>query len=356
MIRLDTVRLDAPKRTPQGGLAAPAYLTRAGVFVYHRADGSEVRELRPAAEVFKADSLATLVAAPVTKLHPAGLVKPGNFRAVAVGHVGDSVTKDGDKVAATVYVQDGEAVAAIEAGMRQVSCGYTCDVIDEPGVTEAGERYDRIQKNITYNHVALVPVGRAGADVALRLDAAGNQIGGSMKVEKIDGVEYEIDSDAHKAALERNRQVVALKAEADKQAARADVAEGEIKKLSEEIASLKDPARFDAAVAARASLVERARKLGGADLKIDGMTDAQIRSAALTAARPDLRLDGKTAEYIEAAFDLATEAAPQTRADEVARIAAGVVGKREDANEDDARARMLERNRNAWRNDQRGEN
>jgi hypothetical protein len=37
VIRLDTVRLDAPKRTPQGGLAAPAYLTRAGVFVYKKA-------------------------------------------------------------------------------------------------------------------------------------------------------------------------------------------------------------------------------------------------------------------------------------------------------------------------------
>lgn len=176
-----------------------------------------------------------------------------------------------------------------------------------------------------------------------------------MKVEKIDGVEYEIDSDAHKAALERNRQIAALKAEADKQTARADVAEGEIKKLGEEIASLKDPARFDAAVAARASLVERARKLGGADLKVDGLTDAQIRGAALAVAKPELKIDGKTAEYIEAAFDLATEAAPQTRADEVARIAAGL-GTKRDTNDDDARARMLERNRNAWRNDQRGEN
>lgn len=318
--RRETIRLDATRRTPQGGLVAPAFLTRSGVFDYQRSDGSTVREYRPPDEVFKADSLATLASAPVTNLHPSQLVKSDNFKQFSVGHVGEQVSQDGDKVAATLYVQDASTVAAIEGGlMRQVSCGYTCDIADESGITPAGERYDRVQRNISYNHVAIVPVGRAGAEVALRLDAADNQIteDKQMNVERIDGVDFEIGTEQHKAAIKLRDQVAGLNSALDKAQGRADSAEEQIKVLSAENAALKDPARIDAAVSARAALLEMARKLSP-EVKADGLSDHEIRVAALNAARPELKLDGKSAEYVAAAFDVATASPNQPRIDAVA--------------------------------------
>lgn len=278
------------------------------------------------------------------------MVRPSNFRKFSVGHVGENVRKDGDMVAATLYVQDADAVKAVEAGMRQVSCGYSCDIDETPGEAN-GQRYDRVQRNIRYNHCALVPVGRAGAEVALRLDATDNQSSKeeSMKVERIDGVEYEIGSEQHKAAIASRDEIAKLKTERDQQQARADVADGVAKRLADEAIALKDPKRFDAAVAERATLIETARRIAGAEFKADGLTAEQIRAAALAKGKPDLKIEGKSVDYVAAAFDLAAEAAPQTRADEVARAAAGLSVTSDRIDVVDARAAMLERNRNAWK-------
>lgn len=370
-VRRDLFRIDAPRRTPLGGLVAPAFLTRSGVLKYTRADGTVVHEWRPKDEVFKADSLDSLKAAPMTELHPDEMVGPLNFRGLAVGHVGDDVRQDGDKVAATIYVQDARAVSLVESGkLRQLSCGYTCDVDETAGTTPEGERYDRVQRNIRYNHCALVPLGRAGADVALRLDAADNQVTdeGSMEYELIEGIKYTVGTEPHRAAVARrdaaekarHDEVAALRAEKDKQAARADLAEGEGKKLAAEILALKDPKRLDAAVKSRVALESTAKALAGEEFKTDGLTDQQVRVEALKVARPEIKLDGQSDDYVRAAFDLAAEAQPQARADADDRQIANAgeaQEKRTTNNErtdnagEDARVRMLKRNRSAWRND-----
>jgi hypothetical protein len=172
--RYDVAELGSIETTPQGFIRAPAYLTRAGVLDYRRADGTVVRELRPPTEVFAPASLATLSAAPLTDLHPHQMVSPANVRKLAIGHVSDDVRQDGQHVAANVTVQDADAIAAVQAGeRRELSCGYTCDLDETPG-THNGQPYDAVQRNIRYNHVGIGPKnwGRAGSSVALRIDAA----------------------------------------------------------------------------------------------------------------------------------------------------------------------------------------
>lgn len=174
-IRLDAGTVSAVRRTPQGGLRVDARLTRVGVLEYRNADGSTRRELRHPDEVFKADSLDTLRGAPVTDLHPSDMVRSDTFRELARGHVGDDVRSDGGRfVAATLYVQDAGLVDAVERGdRREISCGYTCSYDPTPGEWQ-GEKYDGRQVGITYNHAAIGPRdwGRAGSDVALRMDNA----------------------------------------------------------------------------------------------------------------------------------------------------------------------------------------
>src|SRR5436190_12609480 len=200
--RFDVGKLENVQKTPQGGLRSQAFITKTGVFVYDGANGNPIREYRPPEEVFHADSLATLPDAPLTVGHP-GLVSPDNYQVHAVGHVRE-VKQDGERIAANVVIQGRRAIKAIEGGMREVSCGYSCRLDETPGLTSDGQAYDRVQREIRYNHVALVAAGRAGSDIRLRLDGAGEQIleeRTTMKTERIDDVDYEVGSDFHKAAL-----------------------------------------------------------------------------------------------------------------------------------------------------------
>src|SRR5262249_25658712 len=177
LFRIDYGSMGGVEATPQGGLRIPAFLTRVGVFEYTGVDGHPIREYRPPEEVFNSDSMSMLKGAPITLDHPPEPIKPENFRTYNVGHVADDVRRQGDKVAATLYLQDQAACKAIEAGRRELSCGYHTDVDETPGVAPDGQPYDRIQRNISYNHLALVDSGRAGHDIRLRLDAAGNSLG-----------------------------------------------------------------------------------------------------------------------------------------------------------------------------------
>ena len=64
-----------------------------------------------------------------------------------------------------------EAINAILNGKQGLSMGYTCDLEESAG-NWCGVDYDFIQRNIRYNHCAIVDAGRAGdnAKIELRLD------------------------------------------------------------------------------------------------------------------------------------------------------------------------------------------
>ena len=173
--RFDLARIRPQvKRTPQGFLQAPAFVTRAGVLEYRRADGRTVRELRPEAEVFHEDSLATLAHAPITQDHPkGGYVTPENAKALSIGHLTEKVSRSDGKVAATAIIVDKAAIEGVVRGdLREFSMGYQCAVENTSGVDPVHGRYDAIQRNIRYNHAALggVSWGRAGEEIAIRMD------------------------------------------------------------------------------------------------------------------------------------------------------------------------------------------
>lgn len=190
---MDQIRLDVGRfrgeleRTPQGFLKVPGNITRVGVLSYVRNDGSEFRELRHPDEVFRADSIGSLRYAPVTDRHPAGLVTAQNVRGLQVGIVADA-RKDDRFIAGDLIVQDERMIAKIDSGdARELSAGYTCQVDPTPG-TFNGERYDGVQRGITYNHVAIGPAnwGRAGSDVRLHLDGVDSELIPLIGVERLD--------------------------------------------------------------------------------------------------------------------------------------------------------------------------
>lgn len=152
-------------------MRADAVVTRAGVFVYRNPDGTERRELRHPDDVFDPASLSTLSMVPVTDGHPSALLDSDNARSLSVGYLGETVERvDGDLVRAPLLLLDAPVIEAVKRGdRRELSCGYDADVVEEVGEYD-GEPYTHRQKEIRYNHVAVVPQGRAGPLVRMRID------------------------------------------------------------------------------------------------------------------------------------------------------------------------------------------
>ena len=313
VFRLDRGSLRSPKRRADGRVIVDGVLSRSGVFAYRNDDGSERLEYRPESEVFHEDALASFAFVPVTDNHPAKMLTTATAHDVTIGSVGENVRQDDQLVVASMVLSDPTAIAKLDAGKTALSCGYSCDLDETPGVTREGLRYDAIQTNIRGNHVALVDVGRAGPEARIRMDGALSQTDRIDQTEKTDMNLLEaIDKIAAQATelAKQNARADKAEGERDSEKSRADKAEGErdsaITSKEEADKERKDAAdgeakRFDA----RVQLQAIAAKILGDDQKFDGMSDQEIQAACvLEVEKFDCK--DKSAEYTQARFDSAS--------------------------------------------------
>lgn len=307
MQRFDNVAFKATK-TAEGFIRDTPIVGRTGILVYRNADGTERKEYRPPEEAFKADSLASFLGKPITIGHKA-FVTAGNAAQVApVGSVLSEGRQDGNNIIADIVIYN------LDTNARELSCGYTLDLDETPGTTPEGEHYDAIQRNIRVNHIAIVPKGRAGV---ARLNMDGEQVleeeqkedkkmAEMTKVRLDSGIEYDCAPEVKVAIEKMNKDSADAKKAYDTLQAKFDALEAELAKEQEgrKADAEKAKANFDAAIKARVELlkVAEAHKVANAD----SMTDAEIKTAVIKAVRGDaINLDGKSADYIEAAYDMA---------------------------------------------------
>ena len=300
--RYDNYAIQAIK-TDEGFIRDIPIIGRSGILVYQNADGSTRREYRPPEEAFKADSLASIRGKPITLGHH-GLVSSENFYDTKpVGTVISEGRKDGDNIRADVVIY-----ALSDTKDRELSCGYQTELEETSGVTPDGEHYDAIQRNIVYNHLAIVPRGRAGN---ARLNMDGDQIfmevKNMSKIKLDNGIEYDVPAEVEVAIKGMTEKADASKKEFDALQAKFDSASAEIEKLKQdaEKAEADFKAKFDSAVKETIELRMIAGKHGIE--KADEMTNDEIKRAVVSKVHPNLKLDGKSAEYIEVAFDLAKD-------------------------------------------------
>lgn len=84
---------------------------------------------------------------------------------LTVGALGTDAEFEDPYLYNSLSVWDGDAIAGIEdKSRRQLSAGYRYRADMTPG-TFRGAPYDGVMRDIIFNHEALVPAGRAGADV-----------------------------------------------------------------------------------------------------------------------------------------------------------------------------------------------
>ena len=309
--------------TPEGYLKGRAAVTNIGVFTYRYGDGSIIRELRLPDEVFKAESMDTLKNKPITIDHPQAFVTADNIDELSVGSSGSNVL-NGDNIYLSIdlEVRKPEGVVAIkEEGKNYLSCGYSCDVEQASG-RWLGVEYDAIQRNISYNHVALCSAPRAGETARIKvdhMDAADavlvEKIEEDVMADKVDELNQKVD-EVEKLNVTLTKDNAELQAKldalvADKTAIEVerdtlkDKVDGLETKLKEVEATILDEADIAAKVTAKVALIDQAKALE-VEAKAD-MSDLDIKKAVIMKIFPKAVLEGKSDAYVDARFDSALE-------------------------------------------------
>lgn len=309
----DSAKIGGVKKTKEGYLVATARVARTGVQNYLASElgdvatnagfspGDVVRVNRPESEVFSDKSLNTLTRLPATVDHPAEQVVSDNWSKYAVGDVGDAYARDGEWVVVNPMIKDARGVEAAQTTHKEISMGYTANIVVAADKAIA----DFEMQDISFNHLALVPKGRAGEQARIG-DAWGaspvadsqtgstpktRESGGHMTTKTVVLGDKAVQVLAEDAAEVEQFKTASTKALADAKAEHKTAIEAkdeEIGTLKADLAAAKAAAVIDVdkLVADRSALVTQVKAI---DAKIDptGKTDAELRKAAVASRLGD---------------------------------------------------------------------
>jgi hypothetical protein len=381
--RYDVAPIDKYEVTPEGYLRAWATLARTGVQMYTDADGSIRREYRPESEVASPESLASFAGKAITLEHPSVLLDSANTKDYQIGFSGTEVVYDNGFVRAVMTITDKDAIESIMRGdAKEVSAGYRVNYDATPGVTDSGENYDGIQKEINGNHIAVVRRGRAGPQVRLhldRLDAANpyliNSIEEPSMTAKVnfDGAEFDV-SESVALAITKEREdakmsyedmkkkydgmineASKMKEEMDamenEMKGKCDSAEGRADALAQELETAKadleaaKQVNVDSLVEERIALIDKARTSLDSAFDFAGKTAREIMEASIKAVRGDADLSERSDDYVMAMFDTLSESArsDSTGTNQLRQAVASI------ASPSSAPASYVDRIQNAWK-------
>jgi len=381
--RYDVAPIDRYEVTPEGYLRAWATLARTGVQMYTDADGSIRREYRPESEVASPESLASFAGKAITLEHPSVLLDSANTKDYQIGFSGTEVVYDNGFVRAVMTITDKDAIESIMRGdAKEVSAGYRVNYDATPGVTDSGENYDGIQKEINGNHIAVVRRGRAGPQVRLhldRLDAANpyliNSIEEPSMTAKVnfDGAEFDV-SESVALAITKERadatlsyedmkkkydgmmnEASKMKEEMDamenEMKGKCDSAEGRADALAQELETAKadleaaKQVNVDSLVEERIALIDKARTSLDSAFDFAGKTAREIMEASIKAVRGDADLSERSDDYVMAMFDTLSESArsDSTGTNQLRQAVASI------ASPSSAPASYMDRIQNAWK-------
>jgi len=365
--RWENYPLENFKRTDEGYLTGEAIVTNIGVFRYMNYDGTFRYELRTREEVFSEETIKSLKGKPVTNDHPTVIVDSSNVGSLAKGFTGSNVRADPLYLAVDMTIMDAGLVNEVLAGKRAISCGYSCDTVEESGVW-CGIPYTHVQKNIRMNHVAIVDTGRAGDEARINLDSKDNiwirikeEATMEKKIVKLDGADFEVEekvADAIVAVIARadsaEAQVTSLTAEKTAIEAERDAGKEKLDSVNKELESLKanhvDADKVAEIVKARVELVAFAKEQG-AEFK-DDSSDVEIKKAVIAKMYPNAKLDEAKDEYVQARFDIAMEDAKVAKEKNDDAGVRSLNQNKTDNNIVDpekSRKAMIERERNAYK-------
>lgn len=313
-----TYKITQREFTDEGFLRVPGKVARTGIQQYLACelglDGDPNRVInvyRPEEEVFAADSLASFDGVDITLQHPDTLVDSNNYSRVSKGVVrGAGARTDDNFVQCNLLIKAKDTVDAVLAGTCELSAGYTATYDDTAGTAPDGTPYQFRQTNIRINHVAVVDRARAGSsarifDIKTTGDKAMHQITTDT------GRVLEVADAAVADAFDRlNKRVNDAEATSAKLKGSLDASQAKVDDLTVKLENAVK-ASSDEAIKARveeiAHVQTKARKIAGDSFSCDSVNSVEIMRSALSARNPKRDFSDKSADYIQAAFDMAAE-------------------------------------------------
>jgi uncharacterized protein len=163
---IDRGQIFRSERTSEGFLNCHAKVARVGELRYLNADGSDRIERVTPEVLFNPDSYNSLKMKPVTcPSHPPMMLDSTNTKDHAKGMTSNIVTVDGSFLGVILTLTDKEAIDSVESGKTQeVSCGYMATTRLLPDGS-----FQQVSRD--YNHLSIVPKGRAGSEVRISMDS-----------------------------------------------------------------------------------------------------------------------------------------------------------------------------------------
>lgn len=355
------INTDKPTITPQGFLRCKVAASKTGVFTYYDKKGNIRRELRLPEEVFNKDSMASLANIPFTNEHPLEAVNSFNSEKYTKGFTDSTVQQNKDLLETYVTITDAKLIQNILDGKKEASAGYLRDLEYKSGEYN-GKPYDCIQRNIRYNHLALVNKGRANRDeelvrVKLILDSADTEDDISIETQNenlnnlekegekfsmklnLDGSEYEVSDISLGVAIQNKisndyKKIDELKStnedfkkKFDAVCAEKDALKLNLDSLSNEINELKSVPKIDDKL-----ILEKANELievksvvskALPKLNLDGLSAEEIRKQFVTEKFGKDHVSDKSIDYIRASFDAFKKLNNVTNNDAEAKAVAG---------------------------------
>lgn len=312
-----------------------------------------------------------MIGKPVVITHKGGMV---NGKTARHRNVGTMLSARFDSTQGVtlnqIVIHDEQAQEAGRTTHKYLSLGYRLDLEERRGYYSAAtneisdtpkdgfEPFDAIQRNLVVNHLAMVPMGRAGEVARLNLDGNEDYFDNEEKpmpnIKLANGTEIEV-------VQEVADHVSGLQTRLDGAEASLSTTKGTLTAVSAERDSLKQTvdgfddklkqARLDAADELQAT----AKLIGSVSHKVtdvDGKSDVEIKAAFVKAVMPAINLDGKDDLEICGAFEYALAAHPaptgKERTERKDHIGGGKDKERHDGADNDTSAagaeqRMLER-------------
>jgi hypothetical protein len=319
----DTAQMSKTVITDEGYLRTDSVISCSGVYPYKLADGRRAMIYRPANELFSQSTMASMKMLPITNDHPSTstrLLDSKTAKNFTIGNLGEQVRNDNNRnLWANLVITDDSSIGEIKAGKRQISAGYTADLIDESGAFE-GVNYDFVQKNIRGNHVAIVKEGRVGAIASIALDGAdavlinnenyiGEQImSQNLKTVMLDSIEYQASPEIIDALDKTKADFIAAQEELKSKQTMIDSKTAEcdaLAKTNAELLARDVSAEIQAAAKARVSLLGTVRAVFGdeAAQKAEAFNDSDIKREVLSSRYKEIDLKAKSVDYVDALFD-----------------------------------------------------
>ena len=159
------------RKSPEGFLDVPVIIASEGVFPYGA--NLDFFEYIPSVELNTEACISSCKGAIFTDGHPYGDgVSVENYSHLIKGSIHSVKSiNNGEKIVGRVKIYDRDTIDKIfYQKVVQVSIGYKADVVHQQGQFK-GQNYQGVQKGLVINHLALVPVGRAGDKTKLLLNS-----------------------------------------------------------------------------------------------------------------------------------------------------------------------------------------